>query len=600
MQEKEYPFPDSDVLHIFEELLARKLIELPQPKRPEEVEKTNDPKYCKYHRVVSHPIEKCFVFKDKIMALAKEGKIVLDIEDVADANLVSVMVTQSTLKEILEHEVKRTYTISCEEESPHSVLCCTTITFSDEDLLLGSKPHNRPFFVSGFMQEQKVNRILIDGGSAVNIMPKSIMKRLGIPAEDLSRSRLTIQGFNQDGQKAIGMIRLDLMIGELKVSTLFHVIDARTSYHLLLGRPWLHENGVIPSTLHPCFKYVKDGVIVQVDADTKPFTHAKSYFADAKLYLDPDSIKKVLPLKILSNHPVEERRVELSKLAIMKVNREVQSPLPDNSSPSQPKALKIDNQQTMKKGLVMPITNIHSSGPSRPFVEEVYEEFKGVFDLKSYKFLEKSGFDFASPPNLGKLQPELTVKKIHGVVEKQQEYVKQPKVGLGYAPAKPIRIRITKKDKCTNVQHITAEDDTKDKEKQSDERVFVFDLLGTRTARPSVFERLGTPSQMPTFKNKLATRRCSVFARLGTVEKQAQKKQSDDEKISVAKVENKEQILHLTQPSQSKPQVLVITMGGPIKIKQCTVGNCNGVGKGTTNGEEVEIIVNSHYISSIE
>ncbi|KAL0462153.1 UNVERIFIED_CONTAM: hypothetical protein Slati_0102900 [Sesamum latifolium] len=40
------------------------------------------------------------------------------------------------------------------------------------------------------------------------------------------------------------------------VSTaLFHVIDAKTSYNMLLGRPWLHENAVVPSTWHQCFKY---------------------------------------------------------------------------------------------------------------------------------------------------------------------------------------------------------------------------------------------------------------------------------------------------------------------------------------------------------
>ncbi|PIN24523.1 hypothetical protein CDL12_02743 [Handroanthus impetiginosus] len=245
------------------------------------------------------------------------------------------------------------------------------------------------------------------------------MKRLGIPIEDFSCNRLTFQSFNQDGQKVIDMIRLDFMIGELKASTLFHVIDARTFYPLLLGRLWLHENGVIPSTFHQCFKYVKDRVIMKVDADTKPFTNAESYFADAKLYLDPDSVKKVLFLKIVSNHPGEEERVELSKLAIMKANRETESPLPHNASRSQPKALKSDNYQTMKKGLVMPIANIHSPGLSKPSSKVVYEEFKGVFDPKSYKLLEKSSFDFASFPSLGKLQPELMGEKVHGLTEKQ-------------------------------------------------------------------------------------------------------------------------------------------------------------------------------------
>ena len=51
----------------------------------------------------------------------------------------------------------------------------TAISFTDEDLLLGSKPHNHPLFVTGYIQGQKVKRILVDGGSAINIMPKSTM-----------------------------------------------------------------------------------------------------------------------------------------------------------------------------------------------------------------------------------------------------------------------------------------------------------------------------------------------------------------------------------------------------------------------------------------
>ena len=42
------------------------------------------------------------------------------------------------------------------------------------------------------MQEQKVTHILIDRGSAVNIMPKAMMKKLGIATKELTRSHLMI------------------------------------------------------------------------------------------------------------------------------------------------------------------------------------------------------------------------------------------------------------------------------------------------------------------------------------------------------------------------------------------------------------------------
>ena len=38
-----------------------------------------------------------------------------------------------------------------EDESHNCAKCCATITFTDEDLQLGSKPRNRPLFVIGYI-----------------------------------------------------------------------------------------------------------------------------------------------------------------------------------------------------------------------------------------------------------------------------------------------------------------------------------------------------------------------------------------------------------------------------------------------------------------
>ncbi|KAK4390367.1 hypothetical protein Sango_2100000 [Sesamum angolense] len=44
MQVREYPFLDSDVPRIFDDLLESNLIDLPKMKRPEEFEQKDDPK----------------------------------------------------------------------------------------------------------------------------------------------------------------------------------------------------------------------------------------------------------------------------------------------------------------------------------------------------------------------------------------------------------------------------------------------------------------------------------------------------------------------------------------------------------------------------
>ncbi|KAM2334132.1 hypothetical protein ACFXTH_011719 [Malus domestica] len=63
LEEMIYPFPDSDVVAMLDDLLDKKVISLPECRRPEEMNRTDNPRYCKFHRFISHPTEKCFVLK---------------------------------------------------------------------------------------------------------------------------------------------------------------------------------------------------------------------------------------------------------------------------------------------------------------------------------------------------------------------------------------------------------------------------------------------------------------------------------------------------------------------------------------------------------
>ena len=219
------------------------------------------------------------------------------------ADEVEPLQSSTSPKEVLTQAFERPemYTLPTNtlQQTQECYTCSLDLTFTDEDLLLSSKPHNHPLYVSGYAREQKIDRILIDGGLAVNILPKMTMRRLGLTMEELSHSRFVIQGFNQGGQCAIGMIPLELIIGELTSNILFHVIDAKTTYNILLGRPWIHENGIVPSTLHQCFKFLQSG-IKNVNADLKSFTETKAHFANAKFYVKDDIPKEVLPVEIPS------------------------------------------------------------------------------------------------------------------------------------------------------------------------------------------------------------------------------------------------------------------------------------------------------------
>ncbi|KAG5591595.1 hypothetical protein H5410_042109 [Solanum commersonii] len=114
----------------------------------------------------------------------------------------------SSTDETKGNKCERNLTITQEHQTYDKVSpCCATIAFTDDELLLGSKLHNRPLFVVESIREHHLNLILIDGGSAINIMPKVILKKHGISIDKLSKSNLTIQGFNQGGQRSIEKIR---------------------------------------------------------------------------------------------------------------------------------------------------------------------------------------------------------------------------------------------------------------------------------------------------------------------------------------------------------------------------------------------------------
>jgi hypothetical protein len=64
------------------------------------------------------------------------------------------------------------------------------MTFADKDLLLGIKKHNRPLLMLGEIDDLVINRIMIDGGSAINLLPLRTLKRIGYSAGDLSQSNV--------------------------------------------------------------------------------------------------------------------------------------------------------------------------------------------------------------------------------------------------------------------------------------------------------------------------------------------------------------------------------------------------------------------------
>ncbi|KAA0034814.1 ty3-gypsy retrotransposon protein [Cucumis melo var. makuwa] len=677
-QEKIYPFPDSDLPDMLDQLLEKQLIRLPECKQPAEMGRVNDPNYCKYHRVISHPVEKCFVLKELILKLALDEKIELELDDMAQTNHVAVIIqsdsrlsaigsliqfgslepvviysspedlqnndfradgpkeeekqvdnveegwtlvmrrkkrkqsfsqkesgscrtyrskgksqrrnTRKNLRKFLPiieeseglsrprrpiilkdffpknfpMEIVSCHTTSITEEdafpsnameetpkpedllplgindlltlsrevkdtiieilknddvstivsSPTEVYdsCCMSISFSDEDLLLGSKLHNRPLYVLGYVREQKLNQILIDNGSVVNILPKSTMNQLGT-------------------------IRLEIVIGDLQASTIFHVIDSRTTYKMPFTKAEPH--------LADAKFYTKSEDVSEIISTEVPVTKG-TFKNEQEMITSKKSNKGDAPNGQQNGESTTETKLkarEAEKIATLQ--KEVSNPsvlryIPlsrrkngESAFAECSKNLTVKNTEILKENFAAPLTKIEKGEAKKiekKDLEAYLPERRTVegFDLKTYKLMAKAGYDFTTRIELKSVKifderPELspTQKKL----QKQGYSIPNSRAGIGYQSSKPVRITGKGKAKVANTCHITVEEskDSEEGKKDRSQRSSVFDRIVFSAIRPSVFQRVST--SIAKDNNQVSTcssTRLSAFQRLNTNAKKVQ------------------------------------------------------------------------------
>src|SRR5438270_2377138 len=85
-----YSFKDDKVEALFKMLDKGGQLKLLEPRNPEYVGKTDDPRYCLYHRALGHPTKSCWSLKDKLQAHVDAGALWLKTEQkTATANMTS-------------------------------------------------------------------------------------------------------------------------------------------------------------------------------------------------------------------------------------------------------------------------------------------------------------------------------------------------------------------------------------------------------------------------------------------------------------------------------------------------------------------------------
>ena len=138
------------------------------------------------------------------------------------------------------------------------------IGFSEEDKQGTIQPHDDALVVTLRIGGYNVKMVLVDQGSAVEVMYPDLYKGLNLKQEDLSPYDSPLVSF--EGKIVIprGMIRLPVQTDSDVVEVNFIVVDAYSPYTAIVAWPWLHALGAVSSTLHQKVKYPSGDQIKEI------------------------------------------------------------------------------------------------------------------------------------------------------------------------------------------------------------------------------------------------------------------------------------------------------------------------------------------------
>ncbi|XP_070048126.1 uncharacterized protein [Nicotiana tomentosiformis] len=167
-----------------------------------------------------------------------------------EINGVTFLVAKKTKVSITHSKRLREDDITCMEEDAHRLLL----------------EHNDALVISLDVLDFKIKRVLVDLGSSANIIQWRVLEQAKLTESIIPVTKLLVR-FNLASVTTRGEILLLTNTEEVMRKTLLEVMDGDMGYNIILGRPWLHEMKVSPSTYHQLLKFPMPEGIKQIRGD---------------------------------------------------------------------------------------------------------------------------------------------------------------------------------------------------------------------------------------------------------------------------------------------------------------------------------------------
>ena len=149
----------------------------------------------------------------------------------------------------------------------------TTITFSDADLEGYQHPHDDQLVIRAVVANKTVHRVLNDNGSSTDIIFALAFGKMSIGREKLEPVNAYLRGFSGEKVLPMGSVQLVLTLGDppcqATTTIKFLIVEAPSSYNMLLGRPSLKAIRAISSAYHMVVKFPTENGLGMVRGDQR-------------------------------------------------------------------------------------------------------------------------------------------------------------------------------------------------------------------------------------------------------------------------------------------------------------------------------------------
>ena len=132
---------------------------------------------------------------------------------------------------------------------------------------LEGRDHNKALFIAAEVNGKRTSYVMVDDGSSINVCPSKLLAKMGIAREDLKPSNLVIRAYDDSKRAVEGTFTTKVKTGPIISEVEFTVLDIPMTFVVLLGRPWFHALGGVPSTVHQKIKFPCQDEVLTISAE---------------------------------------------------------------------------------------------------------------------------------------------------------------------------------------------------------------------------------------------------------------------------------------------------------------------------------------------